>query len=145
MLAAAIAKYLADEVSGLTYTPTATTGNVFLAHMPAGPDVAVAVMPTGGGPEASFIPTDSPSVQVIIRGERHAHRASYALARTVYSTLTCLDNVLLDEDGDDEVWVVGCTARQSDPIPMGVDSNDRPEWSTNYDLIVHAPTANRPA
>lgn len=143
MIAAAIAKYLDAQVAGLTYTTTATTGNVFLAHMPAGPDIAVAVMPSGGGREASTSPHDSPSVQIIVRGERHAWRASYGLARDIYDALACLDNVTLDDGGTDEVWVVGTTARQSDPVPMGADDNDRPEWSSNWDLLVHAPTTHR--
>lgn len=145
MLAAAIAKHLAAEIGALTYSTTTTGGNVFLGYMPSTPDIAVAVMPAGGTRVADKTPHDEPAVQVIVRGERHAVRASYDLARAVYDELTCLDGVLLDEDGADEVWVVGCTARQSDPIPMGHDSNDRPEWSTNYDLLVHAPTTHRPA
>ena len=145
MIAAAVAKHLAAEVAGLTYTPTAATGNVYLAHMPAGPDIAVAVMPNGGDRQPTRDPHDTPSVQVIVRGERHAWRASYVLARAIYDQLACLDGVLLDAGGVDEVWVVGTTPRQSDPVPMGADDNDRPEWSSTYDLLVNAPTTHRPA
>lgn len=145
MIAAAIAKHLAATVTGLSYTPTTTGGNVFLAHMPSTPDVAVAVMPTGGGREASRLPHDSPTVQVIVRGTIRAYRASHELAVTILGELACLDNVTLDDGGPDEVWLVGATPAQSAPVPMGADSNDRPEWSLNLELQVHHPSTHRPA
>lgn len=145
MIHAAIAKHLAAEIDSLTYSATTAGGNVFVGWMPAGPDIAVAVMPAGGLRDGSRIPTDAPVVQVLVRGERHDHQASYELAREVYDRLHVLDLVTLDDGGTDEVFVIGCTAVQSDPIPLGPDSNDRPEWSLNFELLVPSVTTNRPA
>lgn len=145
MIAAAVAKHLAATVDGLTYTPTATTGNVFLAHMPSTPDIAVMVMPTGGVREDGLDPHATPTVQVVVRGAMHGHRASHDMATTILGELAGLDLATLDEDGDDEVFVVGATATQSAPLPMGADSNDRPEWSLNIELQVHSPSTHRPA
>jgi hypothetical protein len=145
VIAAAVAKYLAAEVTGLTYASTSTGGNVYVQYMPAGPDIAVAVMSTGGNAEPSRLPFDSPNVQVLVRGERHAQRAAYDMAREVYDTLAALSLVTLDDGGTDEVFVIGATPAQSDPISLGPDTNDRPEWSLNVGLQVSAPTTHRPA
>jgi hypothetical protein len=143
MIAAAVARHLSTRIVGLRYDPVGKDGNVFVAFMPDRPNIAVAVMPTGGLPQMTKDPDDQPGVQIIVRGDRNMPRASYELARDIYGELTCLDLVTLDEGGDDEVFVVGCTALQSDPVPMGQDSNQRHEWSLNFGLHTHAPTLNR--
>lgn len=145
MIAAAVGKYLGDEVTGLTYSATTTGGNVFVGWMPSAPDIAVGVMPAGGVPNRTLQPWDTPVVQIIVRGAPRVQRASYDLARAVYDALAGLDNTTLDAAGDDEVFVIGCTPVQSDAVPLGVDDNDRPEWSLNFEIQVHAPTTNRPA
>ena len=80
----------------------------------------------------------------IVRSQRGAE-GGYALARSIYDALHCLDGVTLDGGGPDEVHVIGCTAQQSDPIPLGPDALERPEWSLNFQLRTHSPTPHRPA
>lgn len=145
MIAAAVAKYLTAQVTGLSYSTTTTSGNVYIAYMPATPDTAVMVMPTGGAREASLDPHTSPTLQILVRGERHDRTDAYEMAETILGKLAGLDLVTLDDGGTDEVFVIGTTAAQSAPIPMGIDSNDRPEWSLNIELQVYAPTTHRPA
>lgn len=143
MLAVAVAKYLDDQLPDLTFREDQRGGNVFVASMPSEPDEAVAVMPSGGVEQPDRTGHDMPTLQILVRGKRMAPRPSYELARAIYSKLACLDLVVLDEDGPDEVKVIGCTAMQSDPVPLGQDANQRHEWSLNFRLHVHAPTANR--
>lgn len=143
MLYRAIAKDLGASIDGLTFAPDAAGGNVFVGHMPNAPDAAVAIMPTGGDQQATRAATDLPTFQVLVRGDRFDVDGSYAVARAIYSRLACLDHVTLDDDGDDEVRVVGITPLQSDPTPIGRDENDRPEWSQNFSSRIHSPTLNR--
>jgi len=111
--------------------------------MPSTLDMAVVVMTQPGAPQLSKIPMDHPGLQVVVRGARYDSRGAHTLARSVYSTLTCLDGVTFDAGGDDEVYVIGCTATQSDPTPIGRDTNDRPEYTVNFQLTTRAPTAHR--
>jgi len=146
MLSKAIAKHAPTVVDELTFNETTSGGNVFLEWMPDTPDTAVAVMTQPGLPQLSKRPVDLPGVQFLVRGEREADPAdSHALATELYAAFNCLDGVALDEGGNDEVWVAGCTALQSGPTYLGRDSNDRPEWSLNLTLRVHAPTTHRSA
>lgn len=144
MLHMALAKWLPTVVDDLTIDATGVTGNVYVGWMPSGPDLAVAVMPSGGDPQLSQIPTDLPVAQFLVRGEREDLAGAYALARSIYSEVTCLDLVTLDDAGDDEVYVVTATALQTDPIPLGQDDNQRFGFSVNVRFRVHAPTAHRP-
>lgn len=145
MLAIAVARYLAAEIDFLVYDEDGTDGNLFVAWMPSTPDIAVALMPQPGTPQLSKLPTDTPGLQALIRGEAQDPRPSYEMARTIYDALTCLDLVTLDEGGDDETRVIGCTALQSDPVGIGQDSNQRHEWSLNFSFRTHAPTTHRSA
>lgn len=144
MLYSAVAKHLPTVVPGLVYDPTGTTGNVFVALMPSTPDVAVAVMPAGGAPQPTLDPSDHPAVQILVRGPEHDPRPGLQLAGDIYGALQALDLTRLDPGGPDEVLVITCDARQTGPIPMGPDANDRHEWSLNFDFVVSAPTVHRP-
>jgi len=145
MLAAAIAKHLAVELESLTFDPTGVSGNVFIGVMPSTPDAAVMLMPNGGQPNLTRDPHDRPNIQALVRGPRHDPRPAFALADAIYGRLVCLRYVTLDESGPDEIYVVGVTARQSAPVGIGVDANQRPEYSLNFVCDVLAPTVHRPA
>lgn len=144
MIAKAIAHEL-NNVTGLKYDADGTTGNVFVDWMPDTPDHAVAVMSAAGLPQLSKLPHDLPAVQIICRGDTQNAVDAYATARAIYDHLTCMDAVTLAEGTADEVYVIGCTSMQSSPAPIGRDDRDRPEYSTNYQLRIFAPTTNRPA
>ena len=142
MLAIAVAKYLAETEDDFTYSEAG--GDLFIAFDPS-TERAVVVMPQPGEGTYTKAPTDTPGLQIIVRHETlHDPLPGYQLARRIYSRLACLDNVTLDEGGDDEVRVIGCDAAQSDPVPMGVDANDRHEFSLNFDFRTVAATAHRP-
>ncbi len=142
MLAIAVAKYLDTQVTGITYSE-ATGGNVFINAMPSSPDVAVAIMATGGRSQPSKHAISLPSLQFIVRGPSPV--ASHALATAILDALDSLDMVTLDDGGAHEVYVHGFTAAQSAPISMGLDENRRHEWSVNIDSSTYAPSPNRSA
>lgn len=144
MLATAVARHLATEIDALTFDTTGVTGNVFVARMPAQPDVAVMVMPLPGAGQPSLDPSSEPSIQTLIRGPEHDPRPGLILAEAIYNELQCLDLTVLDPGGADEVLVSACTCRTSGPAAMGPDANDRHEWSLTWDLTVDHPTTQRP-
>lgn len=142
MLVAALAKHL-DAAGVLDFDPDGITGDTFIATMPSSPDEAVAITPSGGNPQPSRLPFDEPTVQVRVRSMRFDPRPGYLRARAIYDELACLDLVLLDPGGDDEVFLHSCTPIQSDPAPIGVDENDRSEWVVNFACSTTAPSTHR--
>lgn len=144
MIEAAIAKYLDANVDGLTYSDGGSGGNVHVDEMPTTPDIAVSVRHYGADAQLTTTATDYPTVQVMVRGARHQRRAAYAMARSIYSALHCLDNVTLDDGGEDELWLIGSTALQSGPVPLPpTTGEDRPRYALNLRCRVAAPTAHR--
>lgn len=136
-------------LDGLTYAPTDVDGNVFVDWMPDTPNLAVAVMHGAGLPQMTRNADDLPTLQVIVRGEQHDPASALLLCRAIYDRYQCRDGWeltgALDADGDPipPVWVSGCSALQSAPVPMGRDQLDRPEYSLNFSLLTHNPTTHR--
>lgn len=153
MFATAVAKHLAtvdgfglgaDPDDGGTYHLAAGDDvPVFVGYMPDQPDTCVAIMPDGGRPQLSKIPYDLPAVQLLARAVDPA--AAHDVAMAGYGALNCLDHVTLDDGGADEVFLVGMTATQSHPIPLGPDDARRHEFAVNFDATITAPTTNRTA
>lgn len=135
--------HTAGTVAGLRFDESGATGNVFVQSMPSTPDTAVAVMAGAGLPQPTKGAHDLPTLQILVRGADPV--ASHDLAQAIYSDLNCLDGVELATGTAHEVFVHGCTAAQSAPIPLGLDPNQRHEWSLNFDLSILSPTTHRPA
>lgn len=142
MLTVAIAKHL-DGLGLVTYSLTG--GDCFIDHMPSAPDAAVSVTLYGGIAQPTRTPYDLPTVQIRTRGAKHDPRTPLEAIEAIYNALACLDGVTLDDGGDDEVYVVGCTPAQSASTYLGRDEVDRHERTLNFDFRVHAPTTHRPA
>lgn len=143
MIEASFARHLAANVAGLRFSDTDATGNTFIGYMPSAPDPAVMLMVTGGQPQLSRLPYDLPQLQVINRAGRFGSRDGDAMAHAIYDALTCLDLTTVAEGTPDELYIVGCTPVQSAPTALGVDDNQRPEWSQNFNLHVPSITTNR--
>lgn len=144
MISTAIAKHL-HGLGLVVFDPVGTTGNCFVEHMPPSPDLAVMVKSTGGNEQPTKDPSDNPVVQLLVRGAPYDPTGPHDLAKALYSALQVLDGVWLDQAGPDAAWVIGCTGIQSSPIGIGQDDQQRHEWSLNFSLHTHSPTANRPA
>lgn len=144
MLVAALAKYITAQITELTFDETGTTGNVFIATMPSSPDLAVAVMPTGGLVQPDFTPERIPTPQLLVRSVRHDPRPGLTLATRLLEALDGLDLVTLDPGGVDETRLIGCTATQSAPTSLGLDDNRRHEWSLNFTCRTWEPSTLRP-
>lgn len=142
MLVIAVARHL-DGLGLVDYRPDVEGGDAFIATWPSEPDECVVLFPTGGVQQGSAIPYDEPTFQIGTRGQRFDPRPSYERLRSIYGALTGLDGVTLDDGGEDEIRVSGITGLQSDPISLGVDSNQRHRWTLNFHAVTTAPTAHR--
>lgn len=119
---------LGQEVAGLTYSESDPAGvNVFVEDMAQSPDLAVAVMSSGGFEADSLHGYDSPTPQVVVRAAQGGTQAALALWRVIYSHLHGLEHTTLP-DGTLLVW---CIATQSEPARMGPDDNGRQRFSLN--------------
>ncbi|MGI2294176.1 minor capsid protein [Paenibacillus sp. GXUN7292] len=93
---------------------------------------ALFVFGTGGYASHDYIPRDNPTYQVIIKGKSYKanpanKRAAEAEAKRLIDLLHRKSNYLA---GDAYVW--SSKALQSNPIPLGLDGQDRPVYSTNF-------------
>lgn len=143
MIAAAMAIEADLTIPQLTYRPTSTGGNVFLDWMPDDPNVAVAFMTQPGRPQLGKGAHDFPDVQALVRGAPYDAEGAHALAQAICDAFHCRPASTWAAGTDHEVWVIGCTAAQSSPVPIGRDARERPEYSLNFRLTVHQPTTHR--
>lgn len=144
MLSAAVAEWLGGNVAGLAWSATQiyTSAQVGVAveHLPAEPDVAVAVLTADGRASDSAVAWDQPRLDIRIRGDRDV-RTSRQLAWAIYSALHGLSNVELPGG----IWLGLAVCDSSGPVASAPDDEGRWQWSVAVDCDVLAPTANRPA
>lgn len=145
MLAIAIAEHLDDQVPDVVFSATTAGGNTFVGMMPDRPDLAVMVMPTGGPPQPTLDPSDTATLQILVRAARGAMVAAHDLTAAIYGALAGLDHTTLDAYGDHEVFVIGTTGIQSAPTYLGLDDVGRPEFTLNFDVQFSNPTTHRPS
>jgi len=144
MIARALAKWL-TTVGLANYQPVAGGGDLFLEHLPDAPDAAVQLYSTGGNPlsAAATWGYDEPTVQLMVRGAPDDPLSPQARAQALYGALQGLRYVLLDEGGEDEVFVVVCESLQTAPVNIGTDEKGRYRYTLNLALHVRALTAHR--
>ena len=139
MLHASVAEYLGSAVSGLAYSESDDSGNVFLDRLPSVPDRAVAVYSTPGPEADSKLPYDPVEFSVTVRGDSDGRwvRATWA---AIYSALHGLRNASLP-GGTYAVYIL---ASQSSPFPLGDDENGRPQYGCDFRAEVLNVTGERP-
>ena len=126
-----VAKILEGQLVG---TIAATSGwSMHIGRMPDDrqiPDTALAVRLSGGEPSNPKWLLDFPNVQVTIRGAANGYQAAYDKAIEVHDVLIGL--VAQDVVGGriDSVTGIGYINA------LGFDSNERPEFTVNFRLIV---------
>lgn len=131
-VAADLAVVLEAASLGLARPPRAP-GNLFLSALPEDddftvPDVAVAVLSTGGGDPEPYLGSSRTvymraTCQVVVRGPREDHAAGQELAFGVHSAL------MLPALAP---YVV-VRPRESAPLRLPVDGSDRPLWVFNVE------------
>jgi hypothetical protein len=124
-----IAEYLNDQSVGI-FDETGITGNIFIAAMPQSPDTCISIYPSGGLKSDSKFKYDNPTFQVMVRGTTNSIVAN-DLAQTVYNTLDGFHGDTFINGG---FWVVSCFGIQSQPTWIGIDANNRHEFSLNFQI-----------
>lgn len=90
------------------------------------------VMGSGGFAPHSYVPTERPTYQIVIKGKSYktlpANMATTeAYAKELITHLHRRPNYLVGS-----AYVFSSLAVQSNPIPLGLDNLDRPMFSTNF-------------
>jgi hypothetical protein len=133
---AGLADHLAELGHG-TYTPTATTGTIFVEKIPQTPDVCLAIYPGPTGESDSGLAYDDVAFQLRTRGDTDGDpRTSAAALQAIYDDLHGNGDVTLD----DGTVLLDVLATQSTPIPLGPDANNRFEHSLNFRAELHNTT-----
>jgi len=127
MLASDLIAYL--TAAGFTVYPDP---NFIPADLPENKYPCLFVFGTGGSAPHEYVPTERPTFQVIVKGKSYkANPANMAsteeLAKNLIQHLHRRANFKVGEAN-----VFSCLALQSNPIYLGLDSGDRPMYSTNF-------------
>lgn len=142
MLIAAIARHL-TSLGLVDYRPQSDGGDCFVEHLPDQPPAAVLLTSTGGAFQASRLPHDHPTFQVLVRADRFQAPESHDRADEIRGALNGLDGLLLAPGTPDEVWLVGLTCPHP-PVSIGRDDLERPRHTINAQATIHAPSPHRP-
>lgn len=145
MFAAAIAHHL-DSLGLVDYRPSAEGGDCFVEQLPSDPDSIVAVFGSGGAAQPTRLAYDLPTFQIRTRGPRFDPLASASRQAAIYDALVCLDGAVLAAGTPHEIYVVGISpiqAARDNPVPLGLDTGQRPEHSLNYQATTRSVTTHR--
>lgn len=113
-------------------------GTIFLAALPAAPDVAIALARYPGGESDSRLPYDEVNLQIRCRGDGDPRTAEGA-AQAVYDELHGLGMITLPGG----TWLQLAVGVQGGPIYIGRDQNGRHEFTVNLRAEVRRPTPHR--
>jgi minor capsid protein len=114
-------------------------GTIFSPLLPSTPDRCVAIATYGGPESAATDDYDEPSVQLRFRGPAGDARLVKADAQNAYDKLHALGSRELAGG----TWLQDCIGNQSGPIFIGVDGNNRPEYTVNLRCEISRPSPNR--
>lgn len=130
MIADTILDYLATK--GLVIAAV----NGFVAYAPSSPDDILVIYPTGGLESDGKIGYDTVTFQVFVRSASAIN--GYTLASAVYNELQGLHRVTIGG-----IHIVNCIGIQSAPEIIGVDDDERSQYTQNYQITVRNITLNR--
>lgn len=109
--------------------------SIYKGYMPDEPDNLIVVYETGGQPpDQSDSPFDFPSIQVRVRGPREDYQSARSKIQECFNALHAKQITVVGVSPVKKY--VYCYAIQSGPIPMGRDTNTRPELVWNFQLMV---------
>ena len=136
MFLACIAQYLHDQ-NVAVFDPTGITGTIFLGMMPSTPDQCIGLFETPATLSDPNHGYDTISVQVRTRGTRDIRSAS-TTALAAFTALQGLSHYQFPNDGP---WLLKCTGYR--PYSMGVDSNGRHEYVSNFQCEIRNESLHR--
>lgn len=136
-----LADYLADEITDLSWSPTAAypadVVGQYLYRMPYDRDRAVSLYLSTGEQSSPRLAYDSPSVQLRIRSDNAIY--GQELAQAIYNQLHNLTAITLS----DGTYVIVAVCEQSFANYIGTDANQRPEFTINVRVNIRNPSPHR--
>ncbi|MEK4117693.1 minor capsid protein [Paenibacillus sp. FSL W8-0919] len=131
MLANDLITYLTD--AGFSVFPDP---NFIPAELPESKLPCLFIFGTGGYAPHEYVPTERLTFQIIVKGKSYKAlpenmAAAESLAKQLIRLLHRRSNYMA---GNTHVY--SSTAAQSSPIPLGLDDQDRPMYSTNFVFYV---------
>ncbi len=106
--------------------------DLFVDEIPETPDFCVVVRNTTGFDANPAYRRDSPTVQVIIRGNKLSSEAAYDKALEVKNALLGRPTTTVNSKDYVQFLMTG------DIIRVGQDENSRPLYSTNWRLVIES-------
>lgn len=95
------------------------------------PDSLITIYDTAGLVPEPGLDINRPGIQVVIRGDQNGYVACYAKCEQIRDLLLGLPSQTINGD----LWA--SVVMTSDIISLGYDEKDRPEFSLNFQLIIH--------
>lgn len=127
MRAKELIDFLTAEGFNVFPDPNFIPSEIEESHLPA-----LFVLGTGGFGSDGDLPIDNPTFQVVVKGK------SYRMDVGQMDATEHLAKQLIDSLDKRYAYTIGSShvfmsrAVQSNPIPIGLDENDRPVFSTNF-------------
>jgi len=129
--------YHLDDKGILNFDESGTSGDTFINILPSSPDEAVGIYSEGGfDPSPKFV-EDERDVQFICRGTQDP-RPAFNTADSIYDELQGLSTTT-----SDSTRILKIDGVQSGPTHIGLDDNNRHEYSLNFRVRYENPTEHR--
>lgn len=130
---------LLEEFMALLDQLALDVGPRFLLKMPASPDRCVVLARYGGTESLLADNYDEPRIQLRVRGPFTDSRIAERDAELVYDRLNGLGTLTLPGG----TWLQLAVAIQAGPVFIGLDSNQRPEFTVNLRCDVSRTASHR--
>lgn len=108
-----------------------TDWHITISRMRDKPNKMIVVYDHGGLAPEPGLDINYPAIQIAVRGEPDGYKDAHTKARRIKDVLLGLPRTEVNGD----IWA--SVVMTSDVIPLGYDDNERPEFSLNFQLIVH--------
>lgn len=104
-------------------------GNIFINAIPENPDESLAIFTTGGPESDPLNQYGYSSIQILIRTIPNDPRAGEPKARQIVDALNGFNSDYMAPGGN---YIIDVSAVQSGPNNIGMDRNNRFEYSQNF-------------
>jgi len=121
---------LLDDAGSVIASDPDTAWSAHISKTPSSPHAVISIFDTGGFNPNPALQIDQVTVQVLVRGEPTGYLAAYQKAQDIKDTLLGTDSQDVGSDRVVSVTMIG------DIAFLGRDSNDRPELSVNFRMIL---------
>lgn len=108
-----------------------TDWNIVISRFDKVPNRMIVILDTAGPPPEPGLDINYPGIQVAVRGEPNGYVDTMTKCMQIRDVLLGRPSETVNGD----VWA--SITMSSDIIPLGYDENERPQFTLNFQLIVH--------